>query len=479
MRGWPNGWRPALRRALMLSATTAELVATTATLGDGKTRLVAEVVRLAKRRGVEVFSTFCESHATDIPFHVAARLLRAVGEVSGLDDASARAQVRTKIPGADPEDMLLLDDLLGIADPGWELAKIDPDARRRRLTALINTAQLDRSEPAVFVIEDVHWIDQVSEAMLADFQAVIPHTHSLVLITYRPGYQGRLRQVAGAQTIALAALTEAQTATLVADLLGPDPAVGAVGEMIVKRAGYAYRPTHHAGGMAWRADLPDTPLGLAELRRLRDAAGDKTSLTIAMAGLVVDHGYQDRFHEASQLASEAMAILESIGDPTWTVILSWAFVYAKMEAGQWSDALRWAQAASGPPWRSERWLDGALDMARTADPLSYAVVVSFVYQTGILLDVRTCDDAAIRDIEDAVRDAERSGDDYTLAKARQTLGLALAHRHTAAERDRGQQLRTAVSAAGESVISDIYPAREEARRSDRDDAIAVMPLSTG
>ena len=44
--------------------------------GIGKTRLTAEAVQLAKSIGIEVFSTFCESHATDIPFHVVARLLR-------------------------------------------------------------------------------------------------------------------------------------------------------------------------------------------------------------------------------------------------------------------------------------------------------------------------------------------------------------------------------------------------------------------
>jgi predicted ATPase len=54
------------------------------------------------------------------------------------------------------------------------------------LTALVNTASLARETPAVFVIEDVHWIDEVSESMLADFLTVIPQTPSLVLITYRP-----------------------------------------------------------------------------------------------------------------------------------------------------------------------------------------------------------------------------------------------------------------------------------------------------
>jgi hypothetical protein len=100
--------------------------------GIGKSRLVREVIALAAARRVEVFSTFCESHATDVPFRVVARLLRAVGQVSGLDAQSARARVRALILDADPEDVLLLDDLMGIADPDVELPRIDPDARRRR-----------------------------------------------------------------------------------------------------------------------------------------------------------------------------------------------------------------------------------------------------------------------------------------------------------------------------------------------------------
>ena len=51
--------------------------------------------------------------------------------------------------------------------------------------------------PAVYVIEDAHWIDEVSESMLADFLTVIPQTPSLVLVTYRPEYRGALAQVAG------------------------------------------------------------------------------------------------------------------------------------------------------------------------------------------------------------------------------------------------------------------------------------------
>ena len=82
-----------------------------------------------------------------------------------------------------------------------------------------------------------------------------------------------------------------------------------------------------------------------ELRELCTAAGDKASLVLAMAGLVVDHAYHARIHEASQLASEAWALAESVGDPSLTVGLSTAAILAKAENSEFSDVLRWSQRA--------------------------------------------------------------------------------------------------------------------------------------
>ena len=194
--------------------------------GIGKSRLVRELSAMASARGVDAFTTFCESHTSQIPFHAIARLLRVAFGVEGLDTRVARDGLRDRMADADPEDLLLLDDLLGITDPDVELPKIDPDARRRRLTALVNAASLARKTPAVYVVEDAHWIDEVSESMLADFFTVIPQTPSLVLVTYRPEYEGALTRVHGAQTIALAPLSDSETAALVSELLGPDPSVG-------------------------------------------------------------------------------------------------------------------------------------------------------------------------------------------------------------------------------------------------------------
>jgi adenylate cyclase len=204
--------------------------------GIGKSRIVAETVSIADSVGVEVFSTYCESHTSEIAFHTVTRLLRAILGIVDVDDEEARTRVRIQLPNAHSADLVLLDDLLGIYDPAVQVPNIAPDARRRRLTALMNTAALARSTPRVYVIEDAHWIDPASESMLADFLAVVPQTRSLVLVTYRPEYRGALSQVPGAQTIALAPLDHSQASTLIGELLGSHPSVAGLADQIGERA---------------------------------------------------------------------------------------------------------------------------------------------------------------------------------------------------------------------------------------------------
>jgi hypothetical protein len=203
--------------------------------GIGKSRIAREAVTLAIGRGVDVFTVSCESHTREVPFLVVARLLRTVLGVSDLDEHAGRARVRARIPDANPEDLLLLDDLLGIGDPDVAPPAITPDARGRRLAALLNAATLARTTSAQYVIEDVHWIDEASEAMLAEFLTVVPQSRALVLITYRPEYGGALSRTAGAQTISLAPLNSAQTAALTTELLGPDPSVTGLAARIAHR----------------------------------------------------------------------------------------------------------------------------------------------------------------------------------------------------------------------------------------------------
>ncbi|HEX3303205.1 MAG TPA: adenylate/guanylate cyclase domain-containing protein, partial [Thermomicrobiales bacterium] len=204
--------------------------------GIGKSRLVRETLAAATSRGIRMFTTYCESHTADLAFHVVARLMRGFTGVEGLGAGEARARIRASLPDADPDDLPLIDDLLGIGDPDAALPDVGPDARRRRLTAVVNAAALSTREPAVCVIEDAHWIDPASESMLADFMAVVSQRPTLMLITYRPEYRGALSQVPGAQTIALRPLSDTHAAALTTDLMGTDPSLAGLVDRIVDRA---------------------------------------------------------------------------------------------------------------------------------------------------------------------------------------------------------------------------------------------------
>ena len=240
--------------------------------GIGKSRLIRETASLASARGVEVFSAHCESHTSDVPFHAIARLIRAALGIDDLDAPTSRRRIREQFANADDKDLLLLDDLLGVRDMEVALPEIAADARRRRLTALVNGASLASNTPAVYVLEDVHWIDETSESMMADFLAVIPRTPSLVLVTYRPEYRGALSRAPGAQTIALQPLSDAHARTLTSELMGADPSVTSLGATITERAsGNPFFVEEMVRDLAERSVLQGQPGAYLSSRETTDA----------------------------------------------------------------------------------------------------------------------------------------------------------------------------------------------------------------
>ena len=273
--------------------------------GIGKSRLTYEASALAAERGMDVVTTFCESHATDIPFHAVTRLVRAGMGVTGLDSASARARVRAQVPDADPVDVLLLDELLGIGDPGAGSPDIEPDARRRRLTALINAATLTRATPVLYVIEDVHWIDEVSESMLAGFMTVVPQSRAAVLLTYRPEYRGALARVAAAQAIALRPLSDVNASALLHELLGAHPSVVGMAERIAQRAaGNPFFAEEMVRDLAERSVL-DGKLGDYTLR------GDVAEVSVPATLQATIASRIDRLAPAAKRTLSAAAVIGS------------------------------------------------------------------------------------------------------------------------------------------------------------------------
>ena len=73
-------------------------------------------------------------------------------------------------------------------------------------------------------------------------------------------------------------------------------------------------------------------------------SSDKSSLATGMAGLVGEHLQHGRVQEASRLASEYMAPVESIDDPMLTIGAARAAIHAKLKTGEVADVLRWSQS---------------------------------------------------------------------------------------------------------------------------------------
>jgi adenylate cyclase len=625
--------------------------------GIGKSRVVRELTAQAKDAGAEVFGTYCESHTTDLPFHAAAGLLRSATRLDGLDDAAARAQLRERFPAAADDDLLLMEDLLGIGDPAAAIPQIDPDARRRRLAAVVKSTALARTTPVVYIIEDAHWIDGVSESLLTEFLTVIPQTPALVMVTYRPEYAGALANAPRSQTIALEPLDDTQMSELSAELLGDDSSVTEMAQFVAEHAAgnpffaeelvrdlserdvlvggrgcylcaepidhvhvpstlqaviaaridrlapaakrtlnaaavigsrftadmleaigvdarlsdlvaselidqtainpkpeYAFRhalvravayesqlksdraqlhrrfaasidqddqnaaliaehleaagdlrsaydwhmragvwstnrdivasllswerasqvadalpaaapdqlakriaPRTLICGNSWKRFHPDISARFEELRDLCSQADDKASLVMAMAGMTVEHVLHGRVREASRLASEYMAVLESIGEPALTAALSFAAIVAKHETGETTEALRWTQAvidvaaddfdrnrlvfesphATALAWRgTARFRNGlpgwredfarAMTIAERSDTLSRSTILTYKY-AGIPRGLYRADDDVVRELEDAVKSVERSSDDLAVVLNRMTLAMALIH----------------------------------------------------
>ena len=263
-------------------------------------------------------------------------------------------------------------------------------------------------------------------------------------------------------------------------------------------------------GTVWLAGGSVTDSSFEELRELCEKSGDKASLAMGMAGLVMALAGRNRLREASHLASELTALVEAIGNPTLTVALLLSANYAKTEIGEMTEAMRLAQRVidlaggdltmgdivMGSPlalaiamrgfnrlclgiegWRSDA--DEAITLAATVDPKTYLSAVMYKYVLAVPIGALSADPDALRETAHALRIAEQCGDAFTLALARLTRGLVLVYgSHPQAGFVLLAQTRNAALEEGFSMnaLSLVDPAiaREKVRNGDLDGAIELL-----
>jgi len=219
-----------------------QVVALVGEPGVGKSRLAHEFIERCAADGVPVQRTRAVAHGREIPLLPILELFRTTLGISESDNAeAARARMAESLPALDPsfeEDLPLLFDFLGVADPERQAPKIDPDARQRQLLSMLRRFVQARSrlQTAVTLIEDLHWLDDASGVFLAELVRASATTRTLLILTYRPEYSAEILRGSHCEQLALRPLAQGAVGELLGSLLGDDQSLDGLSELIAARA---------------------------------------------------------------------------------------------------------------------------------------------------------------------------------------------------------------------------------------------------
>jgi class 3 adenylate cyclase len=174
-------------------ASHGQIVAAMAEPGVGKSRLVFEF-KAVSQSGWMVLEAFSVSHGKASAFLPVIDLLHGYFDVRSEDDARKRREkVAGKIVILDPtlnDALPYLYSLLGIAVEPDPLSQMDAQARKRRTLEAIKRILIRESlnQPLMVIFEDLHWIDDETQALLNLLADSIGTAKILLLVNYRPEY---------------------------------------------------------------------------------------------------------------------------------------------------------------------------------------------------------------------------------------------------------------------------------------------------
>ena len=219
-----------------------QVVGVVAEPGMGKSRLVAEFAA-SLNGSARLREGRCLSYGGSIPFVPIADIVRAqAGLAPGAAGEEATAALARRLDelGLDAgRHAPYLANLVGARDAArTALGELSPEAvREATFDTLMRTFAAEAAEAAtVVVIEDLHWIDPVSQDVLARLVEQLPGQRMLLLCTYRPGYQAPWMQVSYATQLALPPLGAKWSRELVAAIVSDRPGLERTVDAVVERA---------------------------------------------------------------------------------------------------------------------------------------------------------------------------------------------------------------------------------------------------
>jgi class 3 adenylate cyclase/tetratricopeptide (TPR) repeat protein len=230
-----------LERAL---AGEGQIVGVVGEPGVGKSRLCHEFVERCRARGIRFNQAHAVAHGKAIPLLPWMELMRNVFGITQQDtDDMARQKIAGRLLLIDPalhETLPVMFEFLGVPDPGRPGPRLTPEAMQREVFAAHERLMRIPSQSGeiwAFLLEDLHWFDPASDAMLAALEELSPRTPTFRLTTFRPGYRAPWMESPHYVEIPLRPLGSEAIAELLRDLLGTDASVAHLAERLPDRTG--------------------------------------------------------------------------------------------------------------------------------------------------------------------------------------------------------------------------------------------------
>jgi tetratricopeptide (TPR) repeat protein len=231
-----------LRRAQQLAgAGHGQVAAIVAEAGVGKSRLVYEFVHSHHLQGWLVLESTSVSYGRATSYVPLIDLLKGYFKIQDRDDLrEIREKVTGKLLTLDrtleptlPAVLALLD--VPVDDTAWQtLAPVE--RRQRTLDALKRLLLREaREQPLLVIFEDLHWIDSETQAVLDTLVDSLGSARLLLLVNFRPEYRHAWGSKTCYSQMRLDALPAESASELLDALLGEDPGLAPLKELLVKR----------------------------------------------------------------------------------------------------------------------------------------------------------------------------------------------------------------------------------------------------
>ncbi len=274
--------------------------------GVGKSRLVYEFTRGWLDPGWRLLETAAVSYGRSTPYLPVIRLLRSC---FGLEDNPRPERIQQAVARqtgiVDPAGQLPsapFSTLLGGQPSDDKWAALDPGPRRQQtLDAICHfLLLLSRVEPLCLVLEDLHWIDSETHAVLDRLIDRLLGARVLLIVSYRPEFEHRWAHRSYYAQLPLDPLPQAFAEQLLDEILGAGADLGPLKATLIDRTEGnpffleecarhlvesggltgergAYRPSRVQVG----SPLPETVQAVLAARMDRLSSGDKRVLQCA------------------------------------------------------------------------------------------------------------------------------------------------------------------------------------------------------